>query len=88
MRDLNTAALYVAVMYEGPWEKIMCWSMGIDRKTCELKFEMDPSRLLHRLRDRLGDFSERRDVAWRRRWAARDRMPPARWKRERHHDRH
>jgi hypothetical protein len=81
MRDLATKTLYIAVMYEGPWDRITSWLYGIDRKTNELKFEMDDSKLTHRLRDFLGGIAEQRQTAWARRWAARDREPSERWKR-------
>lgn len=72
MRDRELDNLYIGLMYESLWEKTMCWLYSIDRE----RDIADSS-----LRGRMADFCDRRDAAWRARWVARRREPPARWKR-------
>lgn len=71
--------LLVFIRYEGPWERLWLWLMAIDRTTNEIKFEVPEGSL----RDRLADFCDRRDIAWRRRWARRyPVLPRAVWERK------
>jgi hypothetical protein len=74
-RQLDRFA-YIGIFWEGPWCRLGLWLIGIDRNS-DLKFEVKPGSL----RDRLADWADRRDIAWKRRWAARDGYPPEFWRR-------
>lgn len=73
----SDAKLVIAVMYEGPWERVSTWLLAIDPHTCEIKHEIKTNGI----RDRLAAWAELRDHAWRRRYAQRGIMPADRWKR-------
>lgn len=69
--------LAIAIFYESPWERLMCWAHGIDRRTNEIvKYVPEGS-----WRDCLAVWCDSRDSAWRNRYAKQNRDPNKRWKR-------
>jgi len=69
----------VTLRFEGPWERLGLWLLAIDRTTKEIRFEVRQGSL----RDRLAGFCDRRDIAWRRKWARRyPELPLAIWERK------
>lgn len=76
---IDDLGLLVFIRYEGPWERLGMWLLAIDRKTNEIRFEVPEGSW----RDRLSDWCDRRDIAWRRKWAARwPEHPAAIWERK------
>lgn len=69
--------LLIEVFYEGPWERVMNWLLGIDPRTNELRWEVSDGSVL----DRLSQMAENRHHRWINRYAARGQNPPDRWKR-------
>jgi hypothetical protein len=75
------ARIVISLWYEGPWERVMNWLFGIDRRTNGLRCEVADGSV----RARAAEWAELRDFAWRTRAAVRwqrDGTPPSRrWKR-------
>jgi len=76
-RRLATSRTLIAALYEGPWERAETWLSAIDWRTGEIWREVPDGSL----RDRLANFCDRRNTAWRDKWARRQDDPPPRWKR-------
>lgn len=74
------AKLVIAVMYEGPWERLSTRLLAIDPVTLEIRHEIKTNGL----RDRLAAWCDKRDHAWRNRWVDRaSQRPPDRYRRGR-----
>ena len=82
----KTIRLLLAMEYEGPWQRLEQFLLGINPKTLELRWEVGQSPW-----NPLGiaaAFCGRRDRAWMNRWVARwpERTPNGRWSRKRRPD--
>lgn len=67
----------ISIFYEGPWDRLMNWLYGIDRKTNEIRVEIKEGGI----RERLAGWAEARHFAWTDRYIAKGQYPPDRWKR-------
>lgn len=72
------AALLISIFYQGPWEYLESALRSIDPKTLALIREVPEGSL----RDRLADWCERRDAAWRMRYVRAHREPSRTWRRQ------
>lgn len=76
--DIQAKRLLIFIFYVSPWNRAATWLSGIDRKTNQIILAVPDDSL----RARLAEWCDRRDTAWRHKWAARwpDRKPPSWWK--------
>lgn len=65
------------IFYEGPWDRLMNWLYGIDRKTNEIRTEIKDDGI----RARLAEWAEARHFAWTDHYVRAGKNPPDRWKR-------
>lgn len=67
----------IGLFYEGPWDRLAAWLWAIDWRTSDTWKLVEPGSL----RNWLAEQAEKRDYAWKMRWAMSYRKPPRRWKR-------
>jgi hypothetical protein len=80
-RTVAEASLIICIFYEGPWSRLESLFLGI-RRDCTLRWEIPAQpRGWRRVLGWLGDYCDRKDASWRRRYARQHRTPPGRWKR-------
>jgi hypothetical protein len=77
--------LMIAVYYEGPWERVSAFFLGIHRDNRdELRWEIPENpRGWRWLFGEIADWADRRNYAWRNRIVSKGKMPRERWKRRR-----
>ena len=75
--------LLLCIFYKGPWDYLSEFFWGV-KKDNTLRWEI-PLRPKgwRRVLAALGDWANRRDTAWRNKYAERNENPPDRWKRRR-----
>lgn len=82
-RTLKERQFLIQVFYEGPWDRISCFCLGIyqDNRD-ELRWEMpdNPTGWL-KLMSWLANYCDQRDQLWRYKYAVRKRTPRKVWRR-------
>lgn len=80
-RSFADRNLLVMIYYEGPWEKLGNFAMGL-REDNTLRWEIpaDPTGWRKALGD-FADWAERRDALWRAKYVIRRKNPRKRWER-------
>lgn len=79
-RDRN---LLISVLYEGPWDHLAMFCLGIhrdNRDEVRWNIPMEPTGWRWVL-GKLAEWAEKRDQIWRAKYAIKHRNPPERWKR-------
>ena len=82
--DIRTRRLVLMIFYEGPWEKLSNFFIGMRRDTT-LRFEIpvDPKGWKW-VALKLSCYFEKRDRDWRARYILSETKPSDRWKRRSH----
>lgn len=75
--------LLISVYYEGPWEYLSTFCLGIHRDNRdELRWDIPANATGWRAAlGNLANWAESRDQRWRNKYAVRGGFPPDRWKR-------
>lgn len=82
-RTFKDRALLIVIFYDGPWERLSTFLLGVYRDGREEYRWIIPEHPAgwRKVLLAIATRAEQRDVIWRTKYAVRNRNPPARWKR-------
>jgi hypothetical protein len=87
MTSLRTRRLLICVYYQSPWDRLSGFFWGV-KKDNTLRWEIPANpRGVKWVLAKLGDWTDKRDHAWREKYAQASKNPPDRWKRRTGDDR-